>query len=1419
MRWKMERAGIFNFWYYDDQEFYFSDGRLILRGSNGSGKSVTMQSFIPLVLDGDKRPWRLDPFGSRDRRIEYYLLGETDSGIHDRTGYLYLEFRHAESGKTLTIGIGMRARKGISGLGFWGFVLQDGRRIGKDFFLYDYDHYRKYGEKIPLHRDKLIAQIGVGGKLVREQAAYRKLVNQVLFGFDDEESYQELLDLLIQLRSPKLSKDFKPSTIYNILTDALPPLKEEELRPLSDVLEDMDQINDTLDELMIHRKEIERLNDGYAKYNEYLFYEASSQLRRRQKEFENKKNDIDAIRQELAEYTQNVVDLQEQKEQATEKENELTTEIELLEQHEAIEKHKELEQAKNERQEITMQINNTKQRIAEVKARLEKNKIEQEETEKQAQRQEKLSTECMEDMEVIARDAEFTEHDLYHRQFEQQHHLEEGNWQAWKTDVANHGKRLQEALVLSQKEERAKERVQEAEAAMSEAREERDERERLLRQAEKQLQDTMSDYEDRFYQWFQSLKTLPLAEQTWRDLLHLLSGYPNVSYPEIKQPAINIYEETKEKWQVQMTQIQHQQGLLQEEKSALEEELYLWDTKKDPEPERRSSRESYRQKRKENQEGAGSSLDAGAPLYACCDFKQNLSDEEKARLESVLEYTGLLDAWIGPTQIVTEGSVWHEDIEEFMILPEPVSAKNDIGTLADVLQPELSDDMMISEEEVWNVLRTIRFEREHLKDERLEAKSDSNRTGSWVNHQGQFQLGALFGQVEVKPKAQLIGKNAREKMRMEMIEHLRNQIVEVEAKIQENGQKQQEIRLITEQLKEEIENIPSEEELLHAERTRRDARLDLEQAQKHLEKMDQQYRSHLGQWRQLQQDFKVYTDRWSRLKNRSLIEQAIADMQAYHMSLGELRSAVQILFTHKQRLNRLLEDIEACEEQQEREEEQHTEWKRKQRETEHKIETLTRLLDELGILNIYERLEEVKQQRNETSQLVQRLDANIRDVEIKKAKYEERVNIMKREFGEIETLRNQAVQYWQAEWERKLLTDWEDEWKRDNLDISVMLMLAKKAEQRYQKKYQTKPRDKAVNELLDMFNEVKNMLLDYVLESHYDEQHQRWLIHSVRDRQHPLSPGKLLEELILLEEEQKQLMDEKDRELYEQIILHSVGKAIRHKIYRAEQWVKQMNRLMDERKTSSGLKLSLKWEPRPPRNETELDVDKLVTLLRKDPELLRDDEVAQMVDHFRSRIRLAKSEADEKESLRKWIADFLDYRQWFDFVLYYKKGEQNRRVLTDSRFNVLSGGEKAMSMYIPLFAATYSRYNDSNPDSPKIISLDEAFAGVDEENIRDLFQLLTDMDFDYMMTSQVLWGCFDTVPNLSIYEIIRPKDVDFVTLLRYHWNGYRREMVLDEPLSDEPKRDLTYHDEEKDRNEAPKQASDQITLGLFSGDN
>lgn len=41
-KWQINKVGLVDFWYYDEESFDFSEGRMLLRGANGSGKSVTM---------------------------------------------------------------------------------------------------------------------------------------------------------------------------------------------------------------------------------------------------------------------------------------------------------------------------------------------------------------------------------------------------------------------------------------------------------------------------------------------------------------------------------------------------------------------------------------------------------------------------------------------------------------------------------------------------------------------------------------------------------------------------------------------------------------------------------------------------------------------------------------------------------------------------------------------------------------------------------------------------------------------------------------------------------------------------------------------------------------------------------------------------------------------------------------------------------------------------------------------------------------------------------------------------------------------------------------------------------------------------------------------------------------------------------
>jgi predicted ABC-type ATPase len=89
LRWQPLRSGILNLYRYDREEFHYADGRLFLRGNNGSGKSRVLALQLPFLLDGEVTPARVEPDGDPAKRIEWNLL----MGRHpDRTGYTWIEF-------------------------------------------------------------------------------------------------------------------------------------------------------------------------------------------------------------------------------------------------------------------------------------------------------------------------------------------------------------------------------------------------------------------------------------------------------------------------------------------------------------------------------------------------------------------------------------------------------------------------------------------------------------------------------------------------------------------------------------------------------------------------------------------------------------------------------------------------------------------------------------------------------------------------------------------------------------------------------------------------------------------------------------------------------------------------------------------------------------------------------------------------------------------------------------------------------------------------------------------------------------------------------------------------------------------------------------------------------------------------------
>ncbi|MEB3103196.1 TIGR02680 family protein [Ferviditalea candida] len=1360
-RWRMGRVGILNFWYYDEEVFELEDGRLILRGANGSGKSVTMQSFLPLVLDGDKRAHRLDPFGSRDRRIEYYLLGEADSGKTDVTGYLWMEFVHPVKGLTKTIGIGLRARRGIQQVQFWGFLLDDGRSIGKDFWLYDRNHWLEHHSRIPLNRQELERAIGAGGQVVQDQASYRDLVNKQLFGFADIDAFQDLLHLMIQLRSPKLSKDFKPSAIYEILHGSLPPLQEDDLRPLSEVLEDMDQIADRLDELRLHKKEMEKLQDTYDRYNKRTMYDQTTRLLDRNAEYGEHCSKMTGFEAALAQ-------AEEEKQAATAKLSSMeaaiqqaVNELEVLENHEAIGKQRELEAAANSLKDAEKHLELAHDRIKKNQVKFDAAERDLEHTGHKRTGYLAEQRETLDELEALAQEMEFAEHSVYHRYWDRGEPDADSWKEPWRRDLHRHRERLETALGKAREEREAARLVQELEVELGEARKERDERERERGECVRTMETSKEKLREAIVTWRGTLRELIFDDDRVRETFEAVTAFgpESRSLEAIRTPMLKSLELCRERLSSERLQLQQGQRELKLKQEQLTEEKKTWEASREPEPVRTEARLKRR-----SLYGAGS----GAPLYAACDFRADVDDHLKAKIEEALERSGLLDAWISPDgRVGTEA----EGQEEVWIVPQP----HEIGyTLADILVPSPSEESGLTIATIDEVLRTFLW----VEDDEL---GGYDAFGAVISGAGVFRLGPLAGATAGKARAEYIGKETRKRTRQLEIARLQRELDILEEQLKELDQRIAAILERDRRAQDEGSSFPDFISLEQSLQSQLEASYRLEAALKQEERVLERFKGKTAEWRDLQRELQALTADWSRLKREKELQEAVSMTREYGAFIGELHSAWTRSRDAGERITALLEEKQSALVAIEGDEQLSDELDERRRALRAQVDALRMLMKELGLADISRRIEALKAERAQLGNERKAVYEQLKKSEEAAIRADNSLQLYREREEELNQRLEQAQNYWHREMRRGLVSDWRDLYRTD-LDNKEATQLCAGIQQRYDASFSGRNADTVKNTLLEQYNAVRSILTDYVLETEIEEDTGRIVIQSRRDRGRPLPPQVLVEELKRDEEEQSALLSEKDRELYEEIIFRSVGKAIRQRIHRAESWVKRMNRLMEERNTSSGLRLKLDWEPKAAQNEQQMDTAALVELLKRDSHRLREDEIDAMITHFRSQIGYAKQSAQsEKESLRKHLYEVLDYRNWFEFELKYKKGERTGyRPLTDSRFNVLSGGEKAMAMYIPLFAATWSRYSDARADAPRLISLDEAFAGVDEENMRDMFQLLTEMGFDYMMTSQVLWGCYDTVPKLAIYEIYRPKDVDFVTLFHYRWNGQIKEYVQDE---------------------------------------
>ncbi len=190
---------------------------MILRGTNGSGKSRALEMLLPFLLDADRR--RMDATGAARVSLDE-LMRTGAQGQSNRIGYLWLEL--ARPGEYLTVGALVRHSQSASNTKVWYFTTP--LRVGEGLPLMS-------ASREPLSRDALTELIGAE-RITESAHAHRDHVRTLVFGLHGDagrDRYDGLLQLLHTLRAPDVGNRIDEGRLPQILLESLPPLQEDAL--------------------------------------------------------------------------------------------------------------------------------------------------------------------------------------------------------------------------------------------------------------------------------------------------------------------------------------------------------------------------------------------------------------------------------------------------------------------------------------------------------------------------------------------------------------------------------------------------------------------------------------------------------------------------------------------------------------------------------------------------------------------------------------------------------------------------------------------------------------------------------------------------------------------------------------------------------------------------------------------------------------------------------------------------------------------------------------------------------------------------------------------------------------------------------------------------------------------------------------
>ncbi len=1347
-RWEPLRLGLVDLFHYDDQEFWFRDGRLLLRGNNGTGKSKVLALTLPFLFDGDLSAHRVEPDGDPKKRMEWNLL--LDGQHEERLGYTWMEFgRVTEGGERsyLTLGCGLKAARGRGVADKWFFVTS--RRVGDDLFLIS-------PSGTVLTRDRLESALGQDGQVLRTAEQYRRLVDEHLFQLGPDR-YEALVDLLIQLRQPALSKRPDEGRLSTALSQALSPVDQAVLADVAAALHDLEQQREELAALRETSAGVERFLARYTTYARVAARRQAGVLRRAQSAYEDAGRRLGAVRAEveqrsderdrceelLDEGRERVVELRAAK-------DELAARPELKDFEAAVR----LEQALGQALADAARRHGTAQEVTHDRERRHRQAAEEHDRSRAA---------AATTSEAAARLA--TDAGLRADHSEHADRLMAAAT-AGRSDLAALGSAVEQALTTgadrradacehvanlvraaddaARAATEARRRVEDHTGALQET---RDRVEAGSRAVEEQAETLV----DRWSAYVESLEEIVPGHPEDHGLrlwTTTLQG-PNPSASALHEAAARAGAALA----TAVASVEGRGGIEAQQRDgwAGERQELLDGVTPSPPPSHTRDR-------------AARAGRPGAPLWQVVDFAADVSPAARAGFEAALEAAGVLDAWVTPN-----GRLLDAADEAVLVVAPPASVH-----LGEVLRPSLppgQDRTLPTTAVLERLLSGIgvvppgQGDASAAHDVSVGVDGDGGEPHSWVSADGRFRIGALRGRWHKETPA-FIGHAARESARRRRLAELDDLITAAQARIDAVAAELDVLADRQRRLADELTRSPVDDDLRNAHILLSRARDDVDAATHRLAIEEEAARA------AVQAHDDAARDRDETACDLGL-PVAPRDLAAIQRSLAEYRVLSARLVHALVRQGDCLDDVRTWEDElaTARQDEDRTRTEAAAAKARH-VEAAARLAtleSSLGgtVAELQARLSAVQRELEVLGPQLVAHEQAVRESVDALGQAKGRLEALTGRHEEQACAREDAAAAFQRFAGTGLLAvavpelalpDAATSWAPD-----PTVRLARRVDAELD----------TVDDGDHAWKRVQGDITRHVAtfaealsrngHSAFSELREERLVITVvfqgRDRE-PAALVPLLADEIAYRE---RILSAKERDLLEEHLVNDVASHLQELIAEAETQVAQMNAELEERPTSTGMRLRLRWETGPDGPDG-LEQARL-RLLRQDSDLWSPQDRAAVSAFLAQQIERERT-TNELGTWQEHLARALDYRSWHRFVIERFQDGRWRPATGPA-----SGGERVLTVSLPLFAAASAHYRSAHRHAPRLVLLDEAFAGVDDDSRAKCLGLLAAFDLDVVMTSEREWGFYATVPGIATHQLVRRDGVDAVHVSVWEWDG------------------------------------------------